>query len=247
MKVIFLGTSHGVPMPGRHYQSILIETEKGGYLIDAGAPVMELLINRGYDLSRLKSVFVTHMHTDHSIGLVNTVILASWYYKMMAYDVYLPEELAIKEIKTACCSIFHGALTDRVVFHTVDEGLVFDDGNIRVTAVPNDHMLKYPRKSFSYLIEQGDERVYVTGDLGHPLTDFPAPEAYKGHVNAFICECAHFSAEKLLPKLATVKADAVMPIHVFPLDKYDTLAAHAGEIPAKLIFPNDGDEFTLPL
>ena len=62
MKIKFLGTSHGVPLPERHYQSILIETDNGDYLFDAGAPVMECWIKEGYDLTKLKSVFVTHVH-----------------------------------------------------------------------------------------------------------------------------------------------------------------------------------------
>lgn len=242
MKLIFLGTSHGVPMPGRNYQSILIETDAGLYLIDAGAPVMEQLINRGYDLSRLKAVFITHMHTDHTFGLVHIIILSSWYYKMMAYQAYLPEQLGIDEITTATCSIYHGAVSPQVSLHTVTEGLFFDDGNIKVSAIPTNHMERYGRKAFGYLVEHEGKRIYVTGDMSSSLNDFPSPEQY-GKVDAFVPECAHFPAERLLPKLKTVSADRVMPIHVFPLAKYDILREHADEIPATLIFPNDGDEF----
>lgn len=42
MKTKFLGTSHGAPLPGRHCQSILIETNAGAYLFDAGAPAEKL-------------------------------------------------------------------------------------------------------------------------------------------------------------------------------------------------------------
>ena len=38
MKIKFLGTSHGVPMPGRYYQSFLIEAGENAYLVDAELP-----------------------------------------------------------------------------------------------------------------------------------------------------------------------------------------------------------------
>ena len=55
MKIRFLGTSFGAPAVGRHQQSILLETESGNaYLVDAGAPVLDILVNTGYDLKKSK-------------------------------------------------------------------------------------------------------------------------------------------------------------------------------------------------
>ena len=66
MQIRFLGTSHGVPMPERFYQSMLIETDNGNsYLVDAGAPVMDLLVRLNYDLTRVKAAFITH-HNEKS-------------------------------------------------------------------------------------------------------------------------------------------------------------------------------------
>ena len=48
----------------------LIETAKGGYIIDAGAPVMDCLLRRGFEPEKLKAVFITHMHGDHVNGLI---------------------------------------------------------------------------------------------------------------------------------------------------------------------------------
>ena len=41
MKLTFLGTSHGVPAADRYCQSILAESENGGYIVVAGAPVFD--------------------------------------------------------------------------------------------------------------------------------------------------------------------------------------------------------------
>ena len=53
MDLHFLGTSHGVPSADRYCQSILAQTAQGGILIDAGAPVMDLLLRMDYPLTSL--------------------------------------------------------------------------------------------------------------------------------------------------------------------------------------------------
>lgn len=43
MKITFLGTGHGVPSPDRHCSATLVEVGGKRYLIDAGAPVVDIM------------------------------------------------------------------------------------------------------------------------------------------------------------------------------------------------------------
>ena len=245
MKIDFLGTSHGVPMPGRHYQSICIETEKGTYLVDAGAPVMDCLINRKYDLTKINAVFVTHVHNDHIVGLMDMVMLASWYYKEMAFDIYMPEQRGVDAVEGYCNILLHGkSSSDKISYKPVKEGVIFDDGNLKVTAVPTSHMEATTNVAYGYLLEADGKRVYITGDMHPSLKDFPS-RVLSEPVDVLISECAHFSAEALIEKLATVNAQKVMVVHVFPLDKYDVLEQYAKESPFELLLPRDGDNIVL--
>ena len=71
MKIHFLGTSYGAPTAERHCQSILIETtDDSAYLVDVGAPVIDILVKQGYDLAKIKGIFITHRHGDHMNGLL---------------------------------------------------------------------------------------------------------------------------------------------------------------------------------
>ena len=63
MKITFLGTSHGVPSPTRYCSATLLEVEDRAYLIDAGAPVADLLIRRGVPFEKLRAVFTTHIQS----------------------------------------------------------------------------------------------------------------------------------------------------------------------------------------
>ena len=243
MKIKFLGTSHGAPTPGRHCQSILIQTEKGDYLFDAGAPVMDVFANEGYDVARLKSVFISHCHPDHFFGLTHMIDMAYWCYGKMRYSVYMPEQRGVDGLRTFC-GAFH-PLTDRVSYHLITEGTFFDDGNVRVTAVHSDHMKASTNICFGFLIEGEGKRVYITGDLHPSLEDFPVG-LLSEHTDVLVTECAHFSSEELVEKLQKVNAGRIMVVHVNPFSQYEKMKTVCTQYPKlPVYYPNDGDEFTV--
>jgi len=244
MNIKFLGTSHGVPLPGRHCQSVLIETETGDYLFDAGAPVMDILIDEGYDMSRLKAVFISHCHPDHFFGLVHMLDLSSWYYyKAMEYTVYMPEQRGIDMLQGFCGQIHR--LSDKVTYRLISEGQFFDDGNVRITAVHTDHMIASTNIAFGFLIEGEGKRVYITGDLHPSLEDFPEA-VLSGGVDAVVTECAHFPAEALFAKLDKTPAGMCFVVHVYPESRYDDLKTQSKNYPRlNVLYPNDGDRYAV--
>lgn len=241
MKIRFLGTSHGVPMPGRFCQSILFETEEGLYLVDGGAPVSDLLIREGYDLTRLRAVFVTHQHSDHMLGLFHLLDLATWYFKEMRFTVYLPEESGPAFFRQVL-GFLEGPLSDRIDYRVYTEGAVFSQGDFSVSAHPTRHIAPHP--AFGFLVAEGERRVYVTGDMRGDLSDFPS-EFLKAPLDLLIPECAHCSAEALFALCEETGAATVAPVHVYPTAKYDTLAALSEASSKKWVFPKDLDGMAL--
>ena len=70
INIRFLGTSFGAPTIGRHQQSILAEMDNGdAYLIDAGAPILDILVNDGYDLTKIRGNYSGHPLTENDIGV----------------------------------------------------------------------------------------------------------------------------------------------------------------------------------
>lgn len=245
MKVKFLGTSHGLPMKGRHCQSILIQTENGDYMIDAGAPVLDILSNDGYDLTRLKAIFVTHMHSDHMMGIADIICAASWYYKDMNFKVFLPEQRGIDEIRSFCAMLLYNSYdTDRITYNLYEEGMIYDDGNFKITAYHTDHMDATSDIAYGFMAEAEGQKVYITGDMHRTLKDF-REQLYKENVNLLIAECAHFTPEALCDKLKKCRTNAAAIVHVFPLRVYDELKKLEKELPFKMLYPKDGDEYEI--
>lgn len=81
MQITFLGASHGVPEANRRCSCTLIETNGRYYFIDMGVNAIDALRTRGIEVEDVKGIFITHMHGDHTNGLISFVDLISWILK----------------------------------------------------------------------------------------------------------------------------------------------------------------------
>lgn len=240
MNIRFLGTSFGAPSKGRHQQSLLVETNENVYLIDTGAPVLDILVNDSYDLTKIKAIFITHLHGDHMNGLFDILNLADFY--KMNLSVYLPEQRGIDLFENYCMIQNNGCKSDRVSFKLIHDGDFYDDGDLKIKSVHTAHMENHQKPSYGFLLENNKSKVYITGDLHHSRKDFPE-FLYREFVDMIITECAHFTAEALFDKLKCCKTDLAAVIHVMPNEKYDDLIKCARNVEMKVVFPNDNDEY----
>ncbi len=243
MKVLFLGTSHGAPEEGKHCQSILVETNNGSaYLVDAGAPVMDIFVNMHYDMTKLKAVFLTHLHGDHLYGIVQMLDLAGSF--AMRYDLFVPEQRGIDCFRDFAWMQFIGHTNDRITYKLTEPGCIYDDGNMKVTAFHNDHMELKTKKSFGFLMEADGERVYITGDMSHHLERDIPPFLYEEAVDLLISECAHFPPELLYEKIKNCKVKQLAIVHI-SFAAQEKISQGLRKLSYPVCFPCDGDLFYL--
>ena len=196
MKIVFFGASHGVPEPNRKCSCAMIEAGGNRYFMDMGVNAIDGLITRGISPNEVKTVFVTHMHGDHTDGLIPFIDLCNWYFKAAAPVFYLPADT--EQVKTAIAGWLacNGSTLRDFEFHKVQEGALYDDGVLKITAYRTLHI----SESYCYLLEAEGKRVFFSGDMCHkgPQNDFPTC-IFEKPVDLAICEAAHFHATEYLP------------------------------------------------
>lgn len=242
MKLQFLGAGHGVPSVDRFCSCAMLTCGGKHYLIDAGAPVADLLIRNGVGMADLRAVFITHRHGDHTAGLPHLLDLCNWCFHQADFDVYLTEQKTADALCGIVLSRTDTFDTARLRLHIYNEGEIYRDENIVVTAIATDHMSgTYP--SFAFMVEGDGQRLFFTGDL-HPSNpnDFPAlakelPSA------AVVTEMAHFKWTALLPHVEALKTAHVLVNHYNDTWSLESIQAlqDAVDVPVQKV--SDGDIF----
>lgn len=245
MNLTFLGTSHGVPEADRYCSSYLLEVDDNMYIIDTGAPVSDLLIRKGKNMNNLKAIFNTHFHLDHAAGALQLLDLCSWYFRDTKFSYFCSEERALKalvEVINASSSVF---AEDRISMAKFSEGLIYNDGVIKVTAIPTKHTSGNPViGAYAFYIEAGDKKLLFTGDLSTGLEgdDFPAV-AFDRHMDIIVTECAHFEPSALEPYMAKVDTDIFAVSHIHHHErKVPLLEEIAEKYDFELLIAEDDDE-----
>ncbi len=181
--LITLGTGGG-PMPrkDRTQSSNLLIVNGALYLIDAGGSVTQRIVQSGNDFRKVGKIFITHPHSDHTAGLA-TLLVSEWeYQRAEPIDIYGGGVEAL--VKSAIAYLTPNAeirfsegkqrpMADIFKGHDVNAGVIYQDANVKVTAVENSHFKFAPGtppygkyKSFSYRFDTPDRSFLFTGDTG---------------------------------------------------------------------------------
>lgn len=239
MKITFVGTSHGVPEKNRFCTCIMIESGGAIYFVDAGAPMVDFLVSNGRNINDLRAVFTTHVHSDHTVGLVHLVNLMNWYYKKASAEIFITEQEHIDATVRWTYTAGDGQIDgSRIKFRVPEAGVVYKDENITVEYIPTAHM----KNSYAILVTEGEKRVLFGGDLSHGLKKRDVPSVIKEDIEGFVCELAHFTVDELRPYLEDCRAKKLFFIHAKP-SRYADIDGIGDGYGFEVLTPSDGDEF----
>lgn len=242
MRIVFFGSSHGVPEANRRCSSAMVEVGDRRYFVDMGTQSIEQLITREIPIESVKGIFFTHMHGDHTDGLISYVDLCSWYFKNTDPAIFLPEPVEDTVAALQAWLKCNGVAMRPFRFAPVKEGLLYEDEAIRVTAFRT----KHTQMSFAYLIEAEGKRVLFSGDLCHkgPEEDFPL-SVFEKPLDLAICEVAHFPATKYLPLLAHQENLKKVCFNHYSHFFQETIYPTMKELPMPSLMAADGTEIVL--
>ena len=93
MKLLFLGTSSGVPTLSRNVSALAVLFDQTGewWLIDCGEGTQQQVLKAGLALSRLRRIFISHFHGDHCYGLPGLLASRGMQTGSGPLDVYGPK------------------------------------------------------------------------------------------------------------------------------------------------------------
>jgi len=178
-RLVLLGTGTPNAEPDRAGSALAVVVDDVPYLVDAGPGVVRRANAaheagvEGLEVSRLATVFLTHLHSDHTLGLPD-LLYSPW---VLGRDVPLrvlgPEGTAdmVHHLELAYrgdVEIRLGGLEPandigyRAEVTEVEPGVVYEDDRVKVIAFPVKHGAW--AQAFGYRFETRDRIIVVSGD-----------------------------------------------------------------------------------
>jgi ribonuclease BN (tRNA processing enzyme) len=172
-EVILLGTGTPYPDPAASGPATAVVVGGRVFLFDAGPGVMRRLKAANLPISGPEALFITHLHSDHTLGYAD-LILTSWVMRRRApFPVYGPRGLRrmtdhllaaySEDIDIRTNGLEHEVAGGyHVDAHEIRAGVVYQKDGVRVSAIPVEHGAW--KDAFAYRIDTADRSIVISGD-----------------------------------------------------------------------------------
>ncbi len=180
-RLVMLGTGTPRPEPERSGPATAIVVNETPYLIDFGPGVIRRVSAAyqkgvsalGYGGVNIKTAFLTHLHSDHTVGYPDLIFTPWVMGRHEPLEVYGPTGIkAMTEHVLAAWRVDidgrttglnrHNPTGYKVDAHEIAPGVIYRDRNVAVTAFPARH--EEMVDSFSYRFETPDRTIVISGD-----------------------------------------------------------------------------------
>ena len=178
-KVVMLGTGNPGPDPERSGPATAIVVNGTAYLVDFGPGVVRrarAAFDKGItelEPVKLRVAFVTHLHSDHTVGYPDLIFTPWTVGRRVPLEVYGPKGLkAMTEHVLEAWRVDIETRTNpdgnqrgfpeghNVNAHEIVAGVVYKDANVTVTAFATKHAME----SYGYRFDTPDRSNVISGD-----------------------------------------------------------------------------------
>ncbi|PHQ55931.1 MAG: ribonuclease Z [Lutibacter sp.] len=142
LKLTILGCHSATPRVNAHPTAQFLEIKNHNFLIDCGESTQVQLRKCGIKFSKIKHIFISHLHGDHFYGLVGLISTFRLLNRESELNIYAPKGL--KEIITLQLKLSNSWTHYPLIFHeltaTKSES-VFEDSKVEVHTIPLNHRI----------------------------------------------------------------------------------------------------------
>jgi ribonuclease Z len=142
LKLTILGCHSATPRVNAHPTSQFLEIKNHNFLIDCGESTQVQLRKYGIRFTKIKHIFISHLHGDHFYGLVGLISTFRLLNRKSELHIYAPKGL--KEIITLQLKLSNSWTHYPLLFHklTSKKGeLIFEDERVEVHTIPLNHRI----------------------------------------------------------------------------------------------------------
>ncbi|MDE1868343.1 MAG: ribonuclease Z [Candidatus Micrarchaeota archaeon] len=91
IRITFLGTSGSVPTKDKSLPGLALEYNGETFIFDCGEGTQRQMMKYKLNMSKIKAIFLTHIHGDHSIGVAGLVRTMSLMKRTTPLQIFVPK------------------------------------------------------------------------------------------------------------------------------------------------------------
>jgi ribonuclease Z len=173
MDVIILGSGSPLPSPDRAGPATLVRAAGRDFLFDCGRGVLMRAAAAGSGPLNVELVLLTHLHSDHVTDF-NDLVTSRWAISPQPNPLRVVGPVGTQGFVDRTLAMLSDDISYRLAHHDdlqwsppvevteVADGVVLDDGTVRIIAAPTDHAPVHP--TVGYRVEADGASVVIGGD-----------------------------------------------------------------------------------
>ncbi|MBK5208761.1 MAG: ribonuclease Z [Flavobacteriaceae bacterium] len=160
LKLTILGCHSATPRVNAHPTAQFLEIKNHNFLIDCGEGTQVQLRRYGVKFSKIKHIFISHLHGDHFYGLIGLISTFRLLNRESELHIYGPKGL--KEIITLQLKLSNSWTQYPLLFHeltSTESELIYEDEKVEVYTIPLDHRIY--TNGFLFKEKSGERKLNV--------------------------------------------------------------------------------------
>ncbi len=140
LKLTILGCHSATPRSFAHPSAQFLEINSRHFLIDCGEGTQTQLRKYKIKFSKIKHIFISHLHGDHFFGLIGLISTFGLLNRQTELHIFAPKGL--KEIIILQLKLTNTWIKYPLEFHEITSDkseLIFEDKKVEVYTIPLDH------------------------------------------------------------------------------------------------------------
>ncbi len=168
MKLTILGCYSATPRTFTNPTSQVLELNNHHFLIDCGEGTQVQLRKNKVKFTRIKHIFISHLHGDHCYGLIGLVSTFRMLSREAPLHIYGPK--GIKEMITVQLKLSNSWTDYPLHFHELtskEPQVIFEDEKVIVTTIPLQHRIYC--NGFHFQEKPGDRTLILSAAVNHNI------------------------------------------------------------------------------
>jgi len=140
LKLTILGCHSATPRVNAHPTAQILKIKNHTILIDCGEGMQVQLRRYKISFSKIKHIFISHLHGDHYFGLIGLISTFGLLNREKELHIYAPEGL--QDIIELQMNLSQSRANFPLIFHVLNgtaSELIFEDKNISIKTIPLTH------------------------------------------------------------------------------------------------------------